>query len=721
MATLAELQDALVNADRAGDAAAARALADAISQARGVQSAKTTAVRAGESIGGIPRQLGLTARYGVEGLAGLAQIGTEPIRALMESMGAPKMQPLQQAASGALDRLGLPSPQGADERVIGDASRLMAGGAGLAGAARGAANVLTGVPKTAAAAMGANPGTQAISGAGAGLAGGSVREGGGGELNQFAASLLGGLAAPAAAGGAMAAVNAGGNLARRLTTSPQQIDGILKMELGKVGVKWEDLGAAIKVQLRKDAEGAIYSGQPIDQAALRRLADYRAIGATPQLGDITQEPRTLTMQRNLAKQLANTRGWVGGADLPNIDNVNARRMLSALEETGGKSPLDAYSTGQAIIGRVKGKDAGLSATENALYAAARDSEGRAIPLARGQFVNTAFENLARENKTAFLPEEISTMLNQISRGRVKVNGRWQDVPFTVDTIDTLKTTLSTASRSAKDGNVRAAISAVRGALEDAQPEAVKRTFGGQQMANQSTAQFMQQQDRAPADAMAAFNAARSAARERRTWQESAKFIEDALNDAAPDAFVKKHVIAAPAGELAKMRAELDKAPEALSAVKKQFVAYILERGRADSDVVKFSSAGMNDALRALGDRKLSLFFSPDEIQQIKSAVNVGRYMQSQPVGSAVNNSNTGALLLGRLSTMLDAASPVPLVGPMIAQPMQGGLLQLQARQMNNLGAGLLRAQPKPEGGGIMAPAAISSGLLFPPGLPPRDD
>ena len=33
MATLAELQDALINADKAGDAAAARALADAIVQA----------------------------------------------------------------------------------------------------------------------------------------------------------------------------------------------------------------------------------------------------------------------------------------------------------------------------------------------------------------------------------------------------------------------------------------------------------------------------------------------------------------------------------------------------------------------------------------------------------------------------------------------------------------------------------------------------------------
>ena len=127
----------------------------------------------------------------------------------------------------------------------------------------------------------------------------------------------------------------------------------------------------------------------------------------------------------------------------------------------------------------------------------------------------------------------------------------------------------------------------------------------------------------------------------------------------------------------------------LESVRKQLVSHILERGRADGDTIKFSSAGMNDTLKAIGDRKLSLFFSPDEIQQLRSAVNVGRYMQSQPIGSAVNNSNTAGAMLGRLGATLDRISPVPGVGPLVAQPLQGGLLQLQMRGMNNVGKGLL--------------------------------
>jgi hypothetical protein len=709
MASIAEMQDALVNADRAGDVQAARALADAIYSAQQTQKAKPSSVKAGEQLTGIPRQLGLAARYGIEGLAGVAQIGTEPIRMGLQALGLPRMQPLQQAASSALDAAGLPSPEGADERVIGDATRMMAGGGGLAGAAGKAATMLSGAPKAVASALGASPVMQGIAGAGAGAAGGSVREAGGGDLAQFGAALLGGVAAPLAAGGAMSAAGAVGNAARRFTMPQQQLDATLKLELGRVGVNWDDIGAAIKTQIREDAKAAIYKGQPLDAAALKRLADFRTIGATPQLGDITQDARTLTLQRNLSKQLANSKSAFGGADLPNVDNANARRVLSTLEESGGKSPLDEYATGQVLIGAAKSKDARLKAATDALYQQARDSSGRSVELDGFQFTKQATEAL-QKNLAPKLGAEVDNALNDIATGKT---------PLTVEYAEQLKTMLGRKAAAAKStqGDLSYAYGLIRQALDDAELKAAPKINPGNLPAVPGTVPPSVAGD----ESIRAFNAARSSAKGRFQWQESAKFIEDALNDAAPDAFVKKHVISAPAGELAKIKAEIGNNPEAMAAVKKQLISYILERGRADSDVVKFTSAGMNDALKALGDRKLSLFFRPDEIAQIKSAVNVGRYMQSQPIGSAVNNSNTGALLLGRLSTMLDAAAPVPLVGPMVAQPLQGGLLQLQARQMNNLSSGLVRAQPRPESPGLLGPALIYGGLLSSPGLPPRDD
>jgi hypothetical protein len=542
-------------------------------------------------------------------------------------------------------------------------------------------------------------------------------------MAQFAASLGGGIAAPTIAAGVGSAAKSLGNTARSMMSNPVDIDARLSLELRRAGIEWENIGADVKRQLREDAKKAILSGEQLDSAALRRLTDYRNIGATPLIGDITQDPNILTQQRNLSKQIANTGGFTG-SNIPNIDNANARRVLSTLEGATS-SPLDSYGTGSAIINRVRAVDESKRATERGLYEAAKDSQGRTLPLDRGGFINQAFENLARENKMAFLPENVSKFLETLGKGTVRVNGQDFPVPFDVNTIDQLKTTLATASRSTQDGNAKAAIKAVRDALENVQPR--MQDFNGAQLTTQTQAAAMRAGDPAAAS-MAAFDKARSFARERRSWQESSKFIEDALSGAEPDNFVKKHIIGADVADLAKLRDEIGAAsgvsqgralgpvvpgaeapagPNLLEAVRKQIVQNILDRGRSDSDTTKFSSAGMNDALKAIGDRKLELFFSPQEIQQLKSAVNVGRYMQSQPIGSAVNNSNTAGALLGRMSSILDRASPVPVVGPMLAEPLQGGLLQLRARGMQDLSKGLLRGQPT-------QPSAIPSLLL--PGL-----
>lgn len=699
------------------------------------------------------RQGGLTARYLLEGVPQAADLVLTPVRSALDSastaLGGPRIGTLGESAAALADRLGLPQPETATERVVGDASRMVAGtigGAGAAGALAKTAGAASPAAGRVLAKLAEAPGTQAISGATAGAAGGITREQGGTAVDQAAAALAGGVLAPLAAGGVQRAAAAGkAAIAQRV--DPGRLDAVLKTELGRAGVNWDDLGAAAKLQLRKDAEAAVYSGQPLNADALRRLADYRTIGATPLVGDITQDPRTLTLQRNLSKQLANQRGGpqVAGADLPQLDNANARRVLGTLEGAAD-SPLDAYATGERIIGAVQGKDAALKAGEKVLYDKARDAAGRTIPLDRGAFVNAAFENLARTNRASFLPESVGKMLDQIAAGTVKVGGQEHPVPFDVDTIDQLKTVLASASRSTADGNTKAAIKAVRDALEGAQPvQVAKPAFGGNQVVNGATAQAMRKADGAPAEAMAWFDKARSAARDRRQWQESARFIEDALGGAAPDDFVKKHVIGATFDDLAKLRGELGAtapsagrelstatstgaAPagaqqnaDALNAIRKQLVDYIMQRGRADSDTTRFSSAGMQDALKALGDRKLALFFSPDEIQQIKSAVNVGRYMQSQPIGSAVNNSNSGAMLMGRLSDFVGgAASKLPFGKEAIADPLQSISTSLQMRSLRDLSSGLATpAAPRAGAGASLVP--LSTLLATPLIQRPQDE
>jgi len=155
----------------------------------------------------------------------------------------------------------------------------------------------------------------------------------------------------------------------------------------------------------------------------------------------------------------------------------------------------------------------------------------------------------------------------------------------------------------------------------------------------------------------AFNEARNAARQRFGWQESARPIEAALNGAQPDKFVANFVIR---GSVADASAVARNAPT--EEVKNAILAHLKEKslGGAADEVGKFSQSAYNKALNQIGDRKLALFFTPEEVNQLRTVGRVASYMQNQPVGSAVNNSNSGALLLGK---GLDVLNSIPVIGP----------------------------------------------------------
>jgi hypothetical protein len=345
------------------------------------------------------RQVGLTARYALEGVPSFADFVLTPVREGMNwaarKTGLPQIGTLADLGRATANDLGLPQPQTRQERIVGDATRTgfgAAGGAGIGKAVEAVSGAAPAIVRSVAQQFAANPGSQVVSGAAAGGASGAVREAGGSPGGQFLAALAAGIAAPMAAG--KVAVGRAATAALRQKLDPQRLEAVLSTELGKAGINWDELGAATKLQLQKDAAAAVYSGQPINAEALRRLADYRAIGATPLLGDITQDQQLLTLQRNLTKQLANMSNPAAKSSLPDLANQNARKVIDALEGAAS-SEKDTYATGQGLIGAVQGKDAALKAGENALYQRARDASGRDIPLARGQFVEDAFAPLAR--------------------------------------------------------------------------------------------------------------------------------------------------------------------------------------------------------------------------------------------------------------------------------------------------------------------------------------
>lgn len=663
-------------------------------------------VQAGNNLRAIPRQVGLAARYAVEGVGALPAMAGNVVGGLYNA-GADAIQgdgqgfrfPDQNAAlSGALTSAGLPEPQGADERVVGDISRLMAGAGSVAGGASALAKGAV-AGKELLTTLAANPGSQMASAAGAGAAGGSVREAGGGPWEQFAASLLGGIAAPVALS---AAQSGGRQLANtvRAALKPNEIDGQVQVVFERAGVDWGKLSAGARQQLVEDAKAAVYSGQNLDDMALRRLADYRSTGATPLTGDITQDPGLLTKQRNLAKTQANMSA-TGPLDLSRVQNQNAKAVLGVLDDSASSSK-DAYATGQSVIERVKSADDALTVEKNAAYEAARDAAGQDFPLTPATFINKAREELDRQLKGKHLPAEISNTLDDIASGKA---------PFDVRIIDILKTDLATASRGSKDGNVRAAIKIVRDALESTEPKLGQ--FGGSQVVTKQAGDAIAAASKLPKEALTLLDKARKLSASQFKWRESAPFIEDALGGAEPDKFVQKHVINGSVSSLAKLHKLAGGDPILRDAVRTQLVGYIKARGGADTDVTKLSSAGLEKGLEQIGDRKLSMWFTPQEINKLKSAVRVAKYMQSQPIGSAVNNSNSGAMIVGKVLDFIQSKSKlVPLGEAMIAGPITNIRAGAQARQLQNISGALVIPTPRqPLPAGALALGAA---------VPPRD-
>lgn len=626
----------------------------------------------------VPRQLGLTARYALEGPAQAAQILTEPVAGLMRSAGIPTKS-LGQLASGLADTLGLPTPQSAQERVVGDATRLLAGSGGVIGAARGAA-ALPGMAGVVGSGMAANPVQQLSAATGAGLSGGLSREGGGSEALQAGASLLGGIAGGMAPGALQSAANAG---RRALAPMPAAaLDVQISNVLERAGMDYSQVPERARQALRSELAGALQAGREVDPAAVRRLAEFQAIGATPTRGMVSQDPVQITREMNLAKMGANSaNGELQG--LARIQNQNNARLIEVMNDAGANRG-DAFRAGQSAIDSIQGRDAALNANVNNLYSQARDTAGRSANLDGPAFSRSVNQLLDDNLLGGALPPSVEQHINRISAGQV---------PFDVNYAEQLKTMIGNLQRGTNDGQQRMALGMVRRALDDTPlVQGAQATMGR--------------------DSIDAFNQARQAARGRFAWQESGRPVAAAIEGAQPDRFVQQFVVN---GTVADARNLANNAPtgEIRDALLEHLKSKALNG--ASDEIGKFSQSAFNKELNKIGDQKLGLFFSPEELTRLRQTGRVASYMQNQPVGSAVNNSNSGALLLGR---GIDVLNRIPVIGPMAGPALQNINISMQQRAAQNVAPGLLAPQQgAPMARGLLSPGVSLGGLLA---APPTD-
>lgn len=212
------------------------------------------------------RQAGLAARYGIEGVGGIADTLASPIRAGMNALLPDGMQ-AHPVAPQLADALNLPKPETATERVVGDASRAVAGAMTGAGAAN-LSQPVSGIGQALKGAFATAPGMQGVSAATGATSAGIARENGVGPVGQLVAGVAGGMAPSVLRSVAAAGAGSMDQTKRELVNSARKEGYVLPPSQSNPSlVNQTAEGLAGKI---KTAQSASVRNQPITQSLTKR-------------------------------------------------------------------------------------------------------------------------------------------------------------------------------------------------------------------------------------------------------------------------------------------------------------------------------------------------------------------------------------------------------------------------------------------------------------------
>lgn len=610
-------------------------------------------------IGDVPRILGRTARVGLQGVGNTLDFLSSPIRGGLNLLPGVDIKP----GSGQIiaNGLGLPQPRPGAEAVADSAAEMVAGAAVPLAAGASMARNSTGVTQGVGQMLAAQPTKQLASAAAAGGAGAYVRETGGGGKAQFAASLLAGLAAPFAMGKAQQIAGAVGSAMRPAVIPPAQIDIHINNALQPSGMTLGELPANIQAGIRQDVAKALQVSDNLSPDAVRRLADYRMTGTTPTAGGLSLDPAIVTQQKNLAKMGINSKD-AAAQQLGQTANQNNNQLINKINELGAGTAGTQAAGGRSIIGALEGRNDLAKKLIGQNYDAARATGGRSAALDPHAFSTKANNLLDDALLGGKLPSDVRNLLNKAATG---------EMPLTVDVAEQFKTRIGDLQRATMDKSEKAALSMVRNALDDAP------LLPGQQMGQQS---------------IDAFNKARQINRSWMQIVEKTPALQAVRDGIEPDKFVQQFITGGGAksniADVRALRASIKSNPEAMTAVKEQITSHLKAKalGGAADEVGSISQANYNKALNGIGDEKLAIFFTKQEIDQMKAIGRVASYEQFQPVGSAVNNSNTAGTLMANVLDRIAgsaALSKIPF-GNSLQQPAQNIVLGMQSKTALNV-------------------------------------
>lgn len=668
MADKQQIMDALKKADAAGNIEDAKKLAKMYKEADDAVEQKPQRSVSDE----LTRQAGLTGRYALEGGGSILDLLATPIRGginlASEAVGSDYRIPEMSIGKKLSDMAGLPNPETPTERVAGEATKFLTSVAFPAGALKYAMPTST-TGQTTKKLLTESIGKQGVAASSSGAAMQGVEEMGGGTGAQLAVGLPTALLAPKTFEKTVAKPVS--NLFKKLQSAKQSVNqtqatnNVLDEVLTNNNVKLDDLSEGVVTQIKRDIDEALKVNPNISSAALKRLIDYRVTGATPKQGTITLDPAKITKEKNTAKLGANSDD-PNAQRLGQIENENNQILLKNLDELGADKAVEPQTFGRILFNKLDDFNNNQKETISNLYKQIKDDGGLSAKYDAKLFLDKTDDALTRYKR--FLPTEFKAMLNEYKSGKIVLD---------VNEAAQLKTQLATAMRSTADGNVKTALRIVREQIENANllpnQKLGKAALQAEKEARRYTYEYKKLIDSVPA----------------------LKQINNSKKAVNQDTFFNKIIIGSTADELEKTYRLLD--PSFKQLIKQNVIAYLKSKatGGRPNEIANLSGSTLQKELRNLGNKKLNLMFTKEEIAKLKSISNVASYEQIIPRGAAVNTSNTAAAAR-RLSEKLGESTLVnrlPLGNLVIGSPARNLALRKNSLEPLNISSAMQGLTP----------------------------
>lgn len=395
-----------------------------------------------------------------------------------------------------------------------------------------------------------------------------------------------------------------GFVGRKLSTpdASKNADAIITQALKENGQT--DVPPSFVENIRAEVNNSLKEGRQLDVASLLRKKDFESLNLPATQGQITRDASQFAKEKNL-RGIANA-----GEPLQNIFDTQNKVLTDKLSNISGNAS-EANQAGQKLADALRSTDQNISSQVRAAYKAARASSGRDLEVPMeglSQDVAGVIKDYGKGN----IPAAVRTRL-----GEFGIFDGKQTKLFTVNDAEELLQQINKVYDPMKKAEA-GALDQLRGAIKNAVSSAD--------------------------DSGGVFAEARQMAAKRYSLQDAIPALKAVSEGSVnPDTFVNKYLINGRSDQV-QMLAKLLKNtnPDAYQEARNQ-IGNRIYRSAFGENVTGdklFRPEEFSKTLRAIGTDKLKAFFSPEEIEQLKTIGRVGAYVNSTPTSAPVNFSNT---------------------------------------------------------------------------------